>query len=140
MSHARRPTIVGYPSRPRGLLATPRRMTVILLGTIVACGAATVLGTHGFLHLLRLRTDEAVLAHRAFVLLKANADLRDQIVKLHTDDHHLEMLARQRLGLVREDEIIYRFPSSEARRPRGARRSRVGSLGASDEGHERHGQ
>jgi cell division protein FtsB len=115
-------------------------MAVILLATIVACGAATVLGTHGFLHLLRLRDDEAALAQRAFALLKANADLRDQIVKLHTDDHHLEMLARQRLGLVREDEVIYRFPSAEPRRPQGARRSRVGSVGTPDEGHERHGQ
>jgi cell division protein FtsB len=41
--------------------------------------------------------------------LRENADLKDRTRRLHTDDVFLEQLARDRLILVREHDIVYRF-------------------------------
>ncbi len=137
MPQPRTPTIVGHQSRPHGVLGTPRRMAAAVIATIVACGTATVLGTDGVVHLLRLRGDKAALSERAFGLLQANADLGERIVRLHADERLLENLAREKLGFVREDEIIYRFATKPPRRPPVVHRSRSRTP---DEGYERHGK
>ena len=50
---------------------------------------------------------------------KENEALRERIYRLRHDDLYLEKIAREDLGLVRPEEIIYRFPSSESKRNRG---------------------
>ena len=72
-------------------------------------GAVTVFGDNGVGHLLELTRQERRLSERAFALLQRNEVLRTQIMQLHNDEHYLEALARQKLGLVKEREIVYRF-------------------------------
>ena len=50
-----------------------------------------------------------VLTDQAFRLCKENERLREQITRFHKDDQHLEAIARRRLDLVRDREIVYRF-------------------------------
>jgi cell division protein FtsB len=54
------------------------------------------------------------LDDKNFQLQRSNAMLRERIHRLRHDDRHLEKLAREELGLVREGEIVYRFASSES--------------------------
>lgn len=77
---------------------------------------AAVYGDHGLMHLLRLRNDQQQLEHTAFMLQQRNEHLRQQIRRLQSDDWYLEKLARERLGLVKKGEIIYRVaPPTPAR-------------------------
>ena len=46
--------------------------------------------------------------------LQDNAALRAEISRLRSDPKYLESLARERLGLVRPDEMVYRFLDADA--------------------------
>lgn len=77
-------------------------------------GAAAVLGDNGLVRLRELERAQAALEQRAFALQQANEQLREHVRRLESDDVLLEKLARERLGLVRPGEIVYRL------RPRAA--------------------
>jgi cell division protein FtsB len=100
------------PPRPR----TARR-GLALLFALLACVIAltTVLGNNGVLHMLQLRRQHEALSERAFLVVGHNKRLRQKIVRLRQDDTYLEAVARDRLGLVRDREVVYRFsaPSPE---------------------------
>jgi cell division protein FtsB len=97
-------------------------------GTLATCVVALVLfviaavyGDHGLIHLLRMQSEQRELEHMAFDVQQQNQHLHERIRRLQSDDHYIEKLARERLGLVRKGEIMYRVtgPASAApARPR----------------------
>lgn len=93
-------------------------------GTLAACALGLVLfviaavyGDHGLVHLLRLRTEQQALEHVAFQLQQHNEALRERIQQRRSDDAYIEKLARERLGLVKKGEIIYRVAASPVAPP-----------------------
>ena len=85
-------------------------------GTLASCALALVLfvvaavyGDHGLIDLLRMRAEQTDLEHAAFDLQQQNEGLRQRIRRLRSDDRYLEKLARERLGLVKKGEIMYRL-------------------------------
>ena len=40
-----------------------------------------------------------------------NEDLRREIRTFHTDSHYVERVARDELGMIGPDEVIYQFPN-----------------------------
>ena len=94
-------------------------------GRLAVCGVllalfvvAAVYGDRGLIDLLRLRGEQRELEHAAFQLQQNNEQLRQRIRRLQADDRYLEKLARERLGLVKRGEIIYRVANAKpARRP-----------------------
>ena len=78
---------------------------------------STVSGERGLFHLLRLSEEQRQLEDRVRVLLRENTDLKERRRRLRTDDFFLEKVAREGLGLARENEIIYRFLPDRAPRP-----------------------
>jgi cell division protein FtsB len=85
-------------------------LSAALVLAIIGVTASALLGEHGVAHLLRLRAERRALGDTAFGLLQQNRRLRDAIGRLRTDDVYLEGLARRQLGLVRPNELVYRFP------------------------------
>jgi len=82
----------------------------LLLYALLA--ASTLVGQHGLLHLQELRQEQQALEAEAFTLTRENADLRERIDRLKTDDGFLEKVAREELGFVGKGEIVYRFRDS----------------------------
>lgn len=78
----------------------------------------TISGERGVFHLWRLGEEKKRLEERTFLLQQENELLRERIYNLRHDDRYLEKIAREDLGLVRAGEIVYRFPSSKARKDR----------------------
>lgn len=70
---------------------------------------SAVLGERGLVQLLRLQKEQRRLEETAFMLQQRNDRLRRRIERLESDDRYVERLARQRLGLVKQGEIIYRL-------------------------------
>jgi cell division protein FtsB len=95
------------PSLPRKYKGTLAACVVALLLFIVAA----IFGDHGLIHLLRMRGEQQELEHVAFGLQQHNEQLRQQIRRLQSDDWYIEKLARERLGLVKQDEVLYRVPA-----------------------------
>ena len=79
---------------------------LVLYGLLIY---STVCGQLGLLHLLRLTQEQREWETQVRSLLRDNADLKDRIQRLHTDDEFLEKVVREGLGLVRQNELVYRF-------------------------------
>ena len=80
-----------------------------LLVAIAAVASSALIGSDGVTRLLHLRTERQELGQAAVERLQANASLRAEIARLRADPRYLEALARKRLGLVKPDEMVYRF-------------------------------
>jgi len=84
-------------------------------GIIAACVVALILfvvaavfGDHGLIHLLRMRNEQHELEQMAFTRQQGNEQLRQRIRRLESDDRYVEKLVRERLGWVKDGEIVYR--------------------------------
>jgi len=75
---------------------------------------AAIYGDHGLIHLLRMRGEQQELEHVAFDQQQRNEQLRQHIRRLQSDDWYIEKRARERLGLVKKDEMIYRVAAPPA--------------------------
>jgi cell division protein FtsB len=87
-------------------------LSVILGLAILIVTASALFGEHGMAHLLRLRSERGELGTATFTLLEGNKRLRQEITQLKTDDLYVEGLARKQLGLVKPNEMVFRFPSA----------------------------
>ncbi len=100
-------------------------VTVALAVTIASVVVSLLFGEHGIPHLLALRTERRAIGEATFGLFQQNARLREQAGRLKTDDLYLEALARRQLGMVRPNEVVYRFRGARVRDDR-ARDDRPG--------------
>jgi cell division protein FtsB len=98
------------PAKYKGRLA-------VCVGLLLLFAVAAVYGDHGLLHLLRLHGEQRELEGVVFQLQQHNEHLRQRIRHLQADDRYIEKLARERLGLVKPGEIIYRAAAPKAAPP-----------------------
>ena len=66
-------------------------------------------GERGFIHLYRMEKERQAYAEKIRALEKANDELLEQVNRLQNDGDYIERLARKELGLVKQNEVIYRF-------------------------------
>ena len=66
-------------------------------------------GKRGFLHLYRMEKKRQSSIERIRKVEEENQALIEEIRRLNTDTAYLESVARKELGLVKENEILYRF-------------------------------
>jgi cell division protein FtsB len=81
-----------------------------LLGVIIAWLA---FGDRGFIHLYQMEKERQVFLEKIRELERANKELLEEIDRLRNDKEYIESEARKELGLVRENELIYRFSSED---------------------------
>ena len=94
-------------------------ITLLFLGLMAAWLG---FGERGFIHLYRMEKDRQAHVERIRNLEKENEALLEEIHRLRTDREYLESVARTELGLVKENEILYRFNNQrEKRRPSQAK-------------------
>jgi cell division protein FtsB len=88
------------------------------MAAIIALAVLAVTGEHGMLHLIKLREEQHGVERFAFQLQQSTEHLRQHIWKVQNDDRYIERLARDRLGLVRPDEMVYRVEAPLSARTR----------------------
>jgi len=77
----------------------------------------TVLSDQGLLGLYRLEQEKARLELRLAQLQAENERLRAEIERLKNDPAYLEKVAREELGMVQQDELVFQFKSEPAPAP-----------------------
>lgn len=80
-------------------------ITLLFLALVVAWLG---FGERGFIHLYRMEKERQAYLTKIRNLEKQNQQLLEQINQLRTDKDYLESVARRELGLVKENEIIYK--------------------------------
>jgi len=95
-----------------------KKMYLLAAGVLILAilGFATFTD-QGLLGLYRLKQDKARLEARLTQLKAENERLRAEIERLKTDPAYLEKVAREELGLVHQDELVFQFKSEPAKPP-----------------------
>jgi cell division protein FtsB len=89
------------------------KFSVITLLFLALMAAWLGFGERGFIHLYRMEKDRQAHIERILVLEEENQALLEEIRRLRTDKHYLESVARTELGLVKDNEVLYRFDREE---------------------------
>lgn len=66
-------------------------------------------GEMGMLKVIKMTRERSHLTESIQSLQRENAVLTQRVVALKTDPHTIEVLARDRLGLAKEGDLIYEF-------------------------------
>ena len=85
-------------------------ITLPLLGLMLAWLG---FGERGFIHLYEMEEKREDSLKRILTLEKENQKLLNEIQRLQKDQTYIESVARRELGLIKEDEILYRFNDEE---------------------------
>lgn len=87
-----------------------------LLTLFVVCLVVVWLafGERGFIHLYRMEKERQAYLEKIRKLEEANRKLLEQIGRLREDEEYIESVARRELGLVKENELIYRFSKEQS--------------------------
>lgn len=75
-------------------------------------------GERGFIHLYRMDRERQTYLDRINALERENRELLDEIQRLRSDREYVENLGRRELGLVKEDEVMYRFGTKKEKEKR----------------------
>ena len=71
-----------------------------------------IFGAHGFLAMRRTQEEIRQTRDQIDKLNDENKSLADQVRALKTDPRAIERVAREKMGLARPGEMIYRLPES----------------------------
>ena len=85
-------------------------LAFLFLGLVVAWLG---FGERGFIHLYRMDTERQAYLERINKLERENRELLEEIQRLRSDRDYVENLGRRELGLVKEDELMYRFGTTK---------------------------
>jgi cell division protein FtsB len=91
-------------------------LTKLLLPAVLLVAAyyAVFGGEHSLLDVRRVRAELAVAAAELDRLRVSNDSLKALADSLETDPAMLERLARERFGLIRDGEVLYRFAPADS--------------------------
>ncbi len=81
---------------------------VALLGIL----GFSLFGKNGLVHLYRVDRERQEFERRLAELEHENQRLREQIQKLTNDPEYLEKVAREELGMVEPDELVFHLPEN----------------------------
>ncbi|OGQ33895.1 MAG: hypothetical protein A3F16_04665 [Deltaproteobacteria bacterium RIFCSPHIGHO2_12_FULL_43_9] len=86
-----------------------RRVRILLTLLIIAFVAGILLGDRGLMRLFAIHRDTERVEETILKLSEEKMSLEEQIKQLEKGGIHLERYAREQLGLIAEDEIVYEF-------------------------------
>ncbi|MFH1626131.1 MAG: septum formation initiator family protein [Pseudomonadota bacterium] len=94
-----------------------RKYLVILILGICVTLFFTTFGQRKIIHIYHLTKERNQTKTFSEKIKEENRNLKEEIYSLKRDNKYIEGIARQELGLVKEDEIIYEFktPKNEDR-------------------------
>lgn len=100
-------------SRQRSRLE--QRRLLFGLAVAVACVLvySLVLSRNGVRRFSGLRATFTERSHEAYQRIVRNRQLAEEISALRSDDRTLEEVARTRLGVVGQDEVVFVFPEED---------------------------
>lgn len=89
----------------------PQRKTILTVVFVFmsALLVLIVLGDNGWVELTRLRANRDSLIQANEQLTRENMRLYHTIERLQNDLTYIENVARQELGMIRSDELIFKF-------------------------------
>lgn len=88
-------------------------LLVFLLGSAAIGVPLKIFDSNGKERVVRLQAELDSLQEGNAALKRENEELAREIHAFHSDPHYVEKVARDELGMVGRDEVIYQFPSRD---------------------------
>ena len=88
-------------------------LLIFLLGSAAIGVPMKIYDPNGKGRVARLRIELDALEEGNAALKRENEELAREIHAFHSDPHYVEKVARDELGMVGKDEVIYQFPSRD---------------------------
>ncbi|WP_305041568.1 FtsB family cell division protein [Geoalkalibacter sp.] len=82
-----------------------------MIALVLALLGAALFGDKGVLNTWRMLQHKESLQEKIAELEAENTKLRREVDALRNDGRYLEGVARRDLGMVKEDELVYQFPT-----------------------------
>lgn len=92
---------------------TDKKYLIVLLLLILVMIFFTIFRQRGIIHIYRLTKEKDQIKAFNKKIEENNRNLKTKIHSLNKDRSYIEGIARQGLGLAKEDEIIYQFKNSK---------------------------
>ena len=92
--------------------------TISLLMVIFLMFAYAIFGSRGVLRIFQAEKQKHELQQELVELRQQQQQLRHKIERLQKDKSYWEQLARTKLGMVREGELIYYLPDKDVEKER----------------------
>ena len=103
----------GKPKAKMTPLQEIRFLKIVILLVVLAFLWLLLAPGTGFLSLLRQRSELKTLQQQTQVLAEQNEIMRAEIENIEGDAAYLEEIARRDYGLVKDNEILFEFPSKK---------------------------
>jgi len=98
-----------YQGAPLRQFPQRRAMKILLALLVLLLLWVLFMPGRGLLSLLRLRREMVSTQQENALLRQENARLQQEVEHLRDDDAALEQVARSKFGLVKPNEIVYKF-------------------------------
>lgn len=87
-----------------------RKITLgLVFSAMLALLLVVIFGDNGWVELKRLQDTHRALAISNARLTRENSQMFDIVDRLQNDPEYIENIARQELGMIRPDEVIFKF-------------------------------
>jgi len=106
-----RSSVNHQPGAVRQIITNTRLIALLMLSglILVILMGLTIWGEHGLLAMWHKQGDVARLVEEIEAIKRENARLSHEIQHLRNDMQHIETIAREELGLVKADELVFEF-------------------------------
>ncbi|ETW99846.1 MAG: hypothetical protein ETSY1_13450 [Candidatus Entotheonella factor] len=111
-SESHEPASIDTTGGPLRLLSGPAWLTVLLVcagSFFLIMLALSIVNDRGFLAMWRMQSEVVHLVHDIRQIEGANGELLRTIERLRHDRNYIERLAREELGLVRPEELVFEY-------------------------------
>jgi cell division protein FtsB len=114
----------------------PRRRQAILYGAIALILAALfadgIFGPHGFISSYRLKLQVRQAEQKTDQLNRENQGFANQVRQLKSDPSAIERVAREKMGLVKPGELVFKLPPKPATDPNVSSTNKTGASAPSN--------
>lgn len=89
-----------------------RKYMLIVGAALAGILAFSLFGRNGLIHLYKADQERLQLEEKVADMERENERLRQEIQKLTNDPQYVEKVAREELGMVKPDELVFHLPDS----------------------------
>ncbi len=101
------------PAREPAVAGNKNLVTIWLVVIILMMLGYAVFGERGVVRIVKAERQKEQLEAELSALQQQQQQLREEIDRLQHDKDYWEQLARKKLGMVREGELIYHLPPKD---------------------------
>jgi len=90
-----------------------KAIVVVLTSLIIIVWYFALFGERGIIKIIQLQHERDRILAEVQRIQQKNEKLKREIRRMHEDPHYLESVARQELGVVKDNEILFIFEDDE---------------------------